>query len=154
MEACPRPCRKRAHIERSRELKRALLAAVCTVVLTVVVSVGIVVLNGVQSSNSRPAQMLDMTTGSMRCVMVTVTTCSVTITNASSSRDPLTWKVKESVPAHASISSSAGTLQPGESSQIQVVFPASSACPYTAIFSLTRPSVGPDGDFSLTQHCP
>lgn len=90
----------------------------------------------------------------MRCLTTTVTTCSVTITNESASRDPLIWKLKEMVPARASASPDTGTLQPGETSQIQIEFATPSACPYQATFSLSRPGADADqSDFALTQHC-
>lgn len=135
-------------------MKRGLLAAVACIVILTVIGAGILLLHGTLSSNSRPAHLIDTTAGSMRCVTMTVTTCSVTITNGSTSRDPLIWMLKEVLPAHGQVSLSTGTLQPGESSQIQIEFPVPSACPYKVTFSQARPGANaPQSDFTLTQHC-
>lgn len=135
-------------------MKRVLLIPVLAVVVSAIIGTGIYLLHGAQPSKSGPAHLMNTTEGRMRCVAATVTTCSVTITNASSSRDSLTWTLKEVVPADGQASSSTGTLQPGESSQFQIVFPASSACPYKATFLETRSGADTSQSaLTLTQHC-
>lgn len=142
----------RAQLRRRRETKRILLIVACTVILPAVVAGAMLLLHG-GHPNSGPAVLVDETTGSNRCVRTTVTTCSITITNTATSRDSLQWKVKETTPADASLSPTEGTLQPGQTAQIQMVFLASRPCPYTATFSQIRVGASPQGDFRLTWNC-
>src|SRR6185312_11884379 len=102
-------------------MKRVLLIAICATSGLAIVAAGIFLLRGgIPTNHSGPLHPIDAVSGSMHCMTSTVTTCSATITNVSSSRDPLSWTLKQVTPDHGRVSPSTGALQPGESSEIQI----------------------------------
>lgn len=138
-------------------MKRIILFSSMGLVALVLVVGALVLHSGMVGTSAPPhggsGPAIQLPGGSESIMRCEQHTCSLAVTNLGNSPHAIAWHITRTAPPAETISAMSGTIQPGETAHIQIVFPATSTCPYTisASWASVNENMPPPTDF--TWHC-